>query len=151
MLGKTKIGDALPRVMEQIAGLPEIDPRQLLDPRSLMASQPFAAFTDWRFFSINAERRQVAIPYRLKTATIVYPWAITPKTNSRLLVLTSDANGVVVAKETIEPDDLAKHGLTPVDRDPSELMKLFGTMMRNRLNDLSGLLPSDGSTQPPMR
>jgi hypothetical protein len=132
VLGQTSIGDALPRVFDQVTGLPEIDPRQLLDLRALRTAQPFAALTDWRYLSINAERRQVAVPYRLKTATILYPFAITPKTNMRLLVLTSDASGVVVAKETIEPDDLAKRGLTPIERDPSQLMNLLGTMLREQ-------------------
>lgn len=147
VLGQTPMTDALPKVLDQIAGLPEIDPRQLFDPRSMMASQPFAALTDWRYFSLNADRRQVAIPYRLKTATILYPWAVTPKTNSRLLVLTSDANGLVIAKDTIEPGDLAKRGLKPLGKDSSELPKLLETLLRNKLGDLREWLPFDDATR----
>lgn len=152
VLGRTRLDEALPRVVEQVTGLPEIsDPRQLLDPRALMASQPFAAFTDWRYWSINAERRQVAVPYRLKTATIIYPFAVTPKTNSRLLVLTTDERGVVIAKDTIEPEDLAKRGLTPIERDPSQLMNLFGPMLRNKLGEAGLVLPDEATPAAPPR
>ena len=137
VMGKTRLDDAVLAAFAQIGGFGYLAG----DARGRPPSD-FGLTSNWFRWRVNVSKRQVALPYSLKTGYIVYPLCFyaEPKSSPRLLVLSADAAGIVKAVDTIEPDGAGRLGFTFVADHPAEANLLFDEAAQTKLID-AGLLP----------
>jgi hypothetical protein len=140
ILGKTKIADALLAVIDQTEG-ERYGQGFLLSPAFSSDSGRLA----WFLVDVSLSGRELAIPYQLRTATDVSPlmFAAGPRFEWRQVVLTMDANEVVVGVDSISRAHKDPR-FAPPPRYPTagRLLDVLSDEARAHLRD-KGFLPPD--------